>query len=86
MKIGLWDFFVHGEVNDSSKWKGRVAGTTVGVIGGAIAGNIGKDLFTIGDDPRIVSYGAIGLGGLLGFLYLSDWFAAVAQVTSISGS
>lgn len=75
-----------GQLDESAQWKGRIAGTAVGVVGGAVAGNIAKDIVSIGGDQRIVLYGSIGVGGLLGYMYLSDALGVASQLTKISAS
>jgi hypothetical protein len=81
---GILSLFFHGgELNEENKWKGRAVGTVIGLVLGAIAGSVASDIVVIGS-PKITLYGGIAIGGLLGFIYLSDAAGVASQVSQLS--
>ncbi len=81
---GALSFVFNGfHLSKTATWQGRIAGTAIGAVGGAIVGNIAKDILIIGD-PRIVMYGSLILGAGLGYMFLSDVLGVAQQVTRLS--
>lgn len=72
-----------GKLDPKYETEGKVIGTTVGVVGGAVVGNVLSDVVVIGD-PRITLYGSIIVGSMLGYVYVSNGAGLIAQATQIT--
>lgn len=78
---GILSLFASGgKLDPAFETEGKIIGTVIGAIGGGVVGSIVSDIMIIGS-PELTLYGAIALGALAGFVYLSNGAGLIAQAT-----
>lgn len=78
---GILSLFASGgKLDPAYETEGKVIGTIIGAVGGGVLGTVLADVMIIGS-PEVTLYGAIAIGALLGFVYLSNGAGLAAQAT-----